>query len=256
MRAHSWRLGVMAASLAACGTEAPAPAPAPEYLYLWTASADTTAPDFLAVLDVTPDSAGYGRLVTTVPVEGRGNVPHHSEHQLAADRQLFVNGFDTGRTWVFDLTAPAAPRVAAEFGDVHPYAHPHSYVRLPSGNVLATFQMQHGTDGVQPGGLVELTPAGEVVRTSSAVSPATHPGVRVYSAGVVPALDRIVTTSTSMTDDSPGARQVQVWRLSDLGLLHTFDLPAGPRGDEDDLHRPGVHHCHAALAVRHRGRSR
>jgi hypothetical protein len=27
---------------------------------------------------------------------------------------------------------------------------------------------------------------------------------------------------------------VQVWRLSDLALLHTFALPAGPRGDEAD----------------------
>src|SRR5690606_16210905 len=35
----------------------PAPEPPPaEYLHVWTASADSTQPDFLAVLDVTEDS--------------------------------------------------------------------------------------------------------------------------------------------------------------------------------------------------------
>ncbi|MDH5316417.1 MAG: selenium-binding family protein, partial [Gemmatimonadota bacterium] len=70
--------------------EAPA---ASDYLYLWTASADSTQPDFLAVLDVRPDSGRYGSLVTTLPVPGLKNGPHHTEHELPADRQLFANGF-------------------------------------------------------------------------------------------------------------------------------------------------------------------
>ena len=66
------------------------------YLYLWTASADTTKRDFLAVLDADPTSARYGRLVTTVPVPGHNNGPHHSEHEMPADGRLFVNGFGSG----------------------------------------------------------------------------------------------------------------------------------------------------------------
>ena len=40
---------------AACSSRVPdaSGTPAAEYLYLWTASADSTQPDFLAVLDVT-----------------------------------------------------------------------------------------------------------------------------------------------------------------------------------------------------------
>ena len=67
-------------ALLACGARPAPQAATAEYLYLWTASADSTQPDFLAVLDVTEDSARYGRLVTTLPVPGRGNVPHHTEH--------------------------------------------------------------------------------------------------------------------------------------------------------------------------------
>lgn len=222
-------------ALLACG-RADRPAAAPEtpreYLYLWTGAADSTEADFLAVLDITDDSLGNGRVVSTTPVPGRANGPHHTEHEMPADRRLFANGFRSGQSFVFDLTDPERPRIDAQFGDVDGYAHPHSFLRLPNGNVLGTFQMRHDSAGMIPGGLVELTPSGERVRSASADAPGLDPATRVYSAGVVPALDRVVTTTTDMDADSEASRQLQLWRLSDLTLLHTFALPDGPRGDE------------------------
>lgn len=218
------------ATLVACAPRADNTPAARDYLYLWTASADTTQPDFLAVLDVTANSGRYGRLVTTLPVPGVMNVPHHTEHELPADRQLFANGFGSGRTFVFDLTTPATPRIAAEFGDVDGYAHPHSFLRLGNGNVLATFQMTHAGGRMRTGGLVELTPTGVRVRSSSADTPGADSGLRVYSAGIVPALDRIVTTSTDMEKDFfEPSRTLQLWKLSDLTLLTSITLP-GPNG--------------------------
>jgi hypothetical protein len=58
--------------LQACAGQPEAPA---QYLYLWTASQDSSQPDFLAVLDVTERDGRYGRLVTTILVPGQGNVP-------------------------------------------------------------------------------------------------------------------------------------------------------------------------------------
>jgi hypothetical protein len=223
-------------ALVAC---APAPADRPsadaDYLYLWTASADSTQSDFLAVLDVSQDSTRYGRLVTTLPVPGLRNMPHHTEHEMPADGQLFANGFDSGDTFVFDLSEPTRPRIAARFGEVDGFSHPHSYLRLPGGHVLATFQMRHDTAGMAPGGLVELTAEGRPVRSRSANAPGLDPATRVYSAGVVPSLDRIVTTTTDMDGSSPASRQLQIWRLSDLELLHTITLPDGPEGGESML---------------------
>ncbi len=223
-----------ALALAACGVPSEA-GPAAEYLYLWTASSDSTEPDFLAVLDVTEDSARYGRLVTTLPVPGRGNLPHHTEHEMPADRQLFANGFDAGQTFIFDLADPPRPRLAGQFGDVEGYSHPHSFLRLPGGHVLATFQMRHEHAGMTPGGIVELTSAGRPIRSRSAHTPGLDPATRVYSAGIVPALDRIVTTTTDMDADTPASRQIQIWRLSDLEPLHTITLPNGAAGDESNL---------------------
>lgn len=202
-----------------------------DFLYVWTASADTTQPDFLAVFDVRPTSDSYGRLMTTVPVPGRINEPHHTEHEMPADARLFANGFRSGQTFIFDMSEPAHPRLDGQFGDVAGMMHPHSFLRLPNGNVLATFQMQHDSLGVAPGGLAELTNRGVLVRHASANSSGVDRRIRPYSAVIIPKLDRIVATTTDMVGDAE-IPSIQLWRLSDLQLLKTFDLPQGPRGDE------------------------
>ena len=105
-----------------------------EYLYLWTASADSSGPDFLAVYDIrdTPKAARYGTLVTTVAVPGRGNGPHHTEHDMPSDGRLFANGFRSGQSFVFDLSNPKAPRVAAQFWRIPArHASPNSSATWP-----------------------------------------------------------------------------------------------------------------------------
>jgi len=233
MRFRHAILGVLVLSACSSGSPARGKAQA-QYLYLWTASEDVTEADFLAVLDVTEAGSRYGRLLATLPVPGRGNRPHHTEHEMPADGRLFANGFGSGQSFVFDLTRPTQPRIANQFGDVDGYSHPHSFLRLPNGNVLATFQMRHETAGMTAGGLVELTTTGAPVRSSSANYAGADPLLRVYSGALVPALDRIVTTSTDMNKDNDGvaSRNLQVWRLSDLSLLRTFPLPDGAAGGE------------------------
>jgi hypothetical protein len=221
--------------LSACSPRSSGPSGAlAQYLYLWTASDDATQPDFLAVLDVTEAGSRYGRLVATLTVPGRGNRPHHTEHEMPADGRLFANGFGSGQSFVFDLTSPLQPRIASQFGDIDGYWHPHSFLRLPNGNVLATFQMRHEAAGMTAGGLVELTTAGARVRSSSANYAGADPLLRVYSGAIVPSYDRVVTTTTDMDKNNRGvaSRNLQIWRLSDLSLLRTFPLPDGAAGGE------------------------
>ena len=209
-----------------------AASPAADYLYLWVASVDTTAPDFLATINVTAGDSRYGQVVATLPVPGRRNAPHHTEHQLAPDRQLFANGFGAGRTFIFDLRQPDSARIVGDFSDLAGYMHPHSFISMPNGNRLGTFQMRHEGAAMTPGGLVEIAPDGRVVRSSAPQPGTIDPATRVYSGAVVESLDRIVTTTTDMDGDAPASRQVQIWRLSDLALLHTIVLPDGPIGGE------------------------
>ena len=57
---------------------------------------------------------------------------------------MFANDHLAGRTFVFDVRDSLHPKVAASFTDMAGYVHPHSYLRLPNGHVLASFQhMRH-----------------------------------------------------------------------------------------------------------------
>jgi hypothetical protein len=197
------------------------------HLFVWAWDVDHASGDFLAVVDVDRRSATYGQVITTLPtLAGRG--AHHIEYEMSTS-QLFANSFGTGHTYVFDLSDPVHPRLFSEFGDAGPYTHPHSFARTLSGTVLATYQglaADHGATG----GLVELDDRGEMLRATSAADP-LDPDIRPYSLAVIPQLDRVVTTTADMHGERVG-RSVQVWRLSDLALLHTVLLPPGPRGDE------------------------
>jgi hypothetical protein len=147
---------------------------------------------------------------------------------------LLANAFASGRSVLFDLREPLRPRLLSSFGELDGYMHPHTYVRLPNGHVLATFQYRggHGPKA-EGGGLVEVTPRGELIRSSSAMDPAAAEHlIRPYSLVVLTALDRVVTTNTAMHEEDGDGRTVQVWRLSDLKLLRTVPLPSHPGGAE------------------------
>lgn len=59
-----------AGTLCAQGAVATAPS---DYLYLWSGSADSTQPDFLAVIDARAGTKDYGRLLTTLPRSARSS---------------------------------------------------------------------------------------------------------------------------------------------------------------------------------------
>jgi hypothetical protein len=212
-------------------TGPPPQAAGSRFLFVWAGDADGRDSDFLATIDVDARSATYATVVATLPVGATGTRPHHTEYEMPATGGLWANGFDSGRTFRFDLRDPTRPRLVGSFGDVGPFSHPHSYARLPNGNLLVTFQRRAGGGPSGTGGLVEFDADGRVVRHADAAVPAIDSGVRPYSVAVVPALDRVVTTATDMYLEAR-SRAVQVWRLSDLTLLRTTLLPPGPRGDE------------------------
>ena len=236
LRAYSLALACLIAACAPTPHAQVTPVAPSDHLYLWTAPLDSTAPDFLAVLDVTEhgDTARYGSLVTTLPVPVGPHITHHTEAEMPADRQLFANDFMSGETSIFDLTDPVNPRLAAQFGDRGALSHPHSFVRLANGNVLATFQTQQDSLGTAPGGLAELTPRGELVRSGSSDVPGVDRRVRPYSPLVLPWLGQVIVTTTDMVSDD-STDLLQFWRLSDLSLQRTIRLPPGPRGDEGFL---------------------
>lgn len=204
------------------------------YLFAWTGDAAGKGNDFLAVINADPASPSYGHLVTTVVTDQQTMYAHHTEYTMPASAMLFANDHDAGRTFIFDVRDPLHPKVATSFTDMAGYMHPHSFLRLPNGHVLATFQHQHAHHGESAGqmgtsgGLVEIDDQGKVIRASSNADPAfSDTLLSPYGLVVLPDLDRVVSTNSSMHDDDIfRGVTYQLWRLSDLKLLKTayFDV--------------------------------
>jgi hypothetical protein len=216
------------------------------YLFAWVGAEKTGAKktgaeksaaepgnDFLAVIDADPASPSYGHLVTTLATDQKTQMVHHTEYIMPVSGMLFANDHTAGRTFIFDLRDPLHPKVATSFTDVAGYMHPHSYLRLPNGHILATFQHSHDSMSPEPlgktGGLVEIDDSGRVIRSSSSADPAFSGALLTpYSLVVLPEIDRVVSTNSSMHfEDIFRGLTYQVWRLSDLKLLKTAYLDEG-----------------------------
>jgi hypothetical protein len=176
------------------------------YLLVWAGDRDKKGNDFLAVIGADPSSPSYGHLLTTVATDQQTVRVHHTEYTMPANGMLFANDHDAGRTFIFDVRNPLQPKIVTSFWDMAGYMHPHSYVRLPNGHVLVTFQHQHdgsaAAGGGKTGGLVEIDDSGKVVRSASNADPAFPSALLMpYGLVVLPAVDRIVSTNSSMHDD-------------------------------------------------------
>lgn len=226
------RLLALVAILSACaagGSDRAATHPA-RYLYVWAGPEPHHAGmDFVAVIDVDSSSASYGHVLAATPA-GSGMMPHHAEYILPAGRPFFANDFMTGRTVLIDPSTPTTPRLAGTVDSTPGFRQLHTLVRLNDTLVVATLQFGDSSVPGNPGGLAEFTAAGRLLRTASSAD-SSFPGARIRTYGLVlaPAIDRALSTSSPM-DSETTANVIQLWRLSDLTLLHTTAMP-GIAGD-------------------------
>jgi hypothetical protein len=220
------------------------------YLFVWAGDSDGKDSDFLAVIDARPEASTYGEIVASLPVGATGTFPHHTEYEFPLNSQLFANGWGAGQTFIVDLADPRKPKLVRQFKDLAEYGFPHSYARLPNGNVLATFQVKKA--GYEPpGALVEFDAEGKLIRTASSdITGADKKQLWPYSLLVLPEKKLVVTTNTEMglpkwamekghggsheTHTLSDTNMIQVWRLPELRLWSTFMLPS-PRGGKSNL---------------------
>jgi hypothetical protein len=199
--------------------------------------------DFFAMIDVMPGSPTAGQTVATLPIGMKASMPHHMEYWTPARGSLlFANAHHHEANLLIDASDPLRPIIARQLQPPTPLRYPHDFARLTNGNLLVGFLRSEGPSPVPEdklvpgghGGLAEYTAGGELLRTASGAVGGLKQPVRVYA--IVPMLDidRMVTTSAPMMEDH-SADVVQVWRYSDLKLLHTIQVPPGKRADGSPL---------------------
>ncbi len=216
------------------------------YVFVFAGDKDEKHEDFFAVIDVRPDSATVGRTVATLPIGMKASMPHHMEYWTPPrGNLLFANAHHHEANLLIDTSEPLKPRIARRLSPPAPLRYPHDFVRLPNGNLLVGFLRSDGPSPVPEeklvpgghGGIAEYTGGGELLRIASGAANGLEQPVRVYAMVPMLDIDRIVTTSAPMMEDY-SADVVQVWRYSDLKLLHTIKVPPGKRADGSPL--PGA----------------
>jgi hypothetical protein len=206
------------------------------YLYVWAGTgADTTRGiDMMTVIDADPMSSTYGAVRAALTVDSAGSMPHHTEFTAPRDGMLAANDYAGDKSYLVDFRTPEKPRLAGRLDRVPGGRQLHSFERLDNGHLLATVQFSTGSEAGHPGALAEFDEHGKLLRTGwSHDSSFPSARIRTYALAVVKSADRIVTTSSPM-DNETTADVVQVWRLSDLALLKTLEVPAV---DGDSAHR-------------------
>ena len=111
-----------------------------EFLYVWTLGVEGLGDgaDKLVTVDVKPGSPNYGKIISSVSVDGR-NEAHHGGF-TDDRRQLWLAGLESSRIFIFDVhTDPAKPKMVKTITDFAEKsggaAGPHGAYALP-GRVL------------------------------------------------------------------------------------------------------------------------
>jgi hypothetical protein len=154
-------------------------------LYVWAGDLDKrpSDTDFLAVVDSDPDSPSYGEILATEAVGVVGTNPHHTEPVVPTGGVLLANGYNAGRTFLFDLSAPDKPNLVGELAPVPEYEFPHSFLRLDEGELIATMQYGDGSIPGNPGGLARFDSEANLISITSAADPAFE-GEQIRSCSV------------------------------------------------------------------------
>jgi methanethiol oxidase len=162
-----------------------------KFLYLFCVDADAKDNDFVAVIDVHPDSATFGTITYTLDLGSKGNETHHWGYTDDRTR-IWAGGLLSSRIWILDVaTDPARPRIERVLEDVPRMtglSGPHTYYALP-GRMLLSFL--GSADGRLPAGLAEFTNDGTFIRRIDHPDEAPYG----YDVAVKPALNRMVTSS-------------------------------------------------------------
>jgi selenium-binding protein 1 len=160
-------------------------------LYVFCVDADARDHDFLAVIDVQPESKDYGKITYQLDLGSAGNETHH--FGFTDDRtHIWGCSLFSSRVFVINVADdPARPRLVKVLDDVSDktgLTGPHSPYALP-GRMLLSFLS--GKDGGLPAGLAEFTNEGQLVRTIPLPADAPYG----YDVAIKPDLNRMATSS-------------------------------------------------------------
>jgi selenium-binding protein 1 len=162
-----------------------------KFLYVFCVDADARDHDFLAVIDVQPESKSYGKVAFQLDLGSSGNETHHFGF---TDDRTHIWGCSLFSSRIFMINVaddPSRPRLVKVLEDVPArsgLSGPHSPYALP-GRMLLSFL--GGKDGGLPAGLAEFTNDGEFIQAHPLPKDAPYG----YDVAIKPDVNRMATSS-------------------------------------------------------------
>jgi len=226
-----------------------------DFVHIWTLGAEGIGDeqDKLVTVDVNPNSAKYGKVVSSLSVGGR-NEAHHMGFTFDR-RYLWSATLDTSKIFIFDIhTNPARPKLIRTITDFIAKSGgvvgPHTV--MPVNDRMIITGLSNNRDHGGRSAMVEYTDDGKYVATYWIPTDDNLQGAQKtgkYADGYnydVRALSRLDTMFTSsftgwsnymmdfgkMLKDEQAMKRFgntfMVWRLSDRRPLKIFDIPGAP----------------------------
>lgn len=205
-----------------------------KWLYVYCVDADGKDNDFLAVIDVQPESKTYGTITYRLDLGSSGNETHHFGF---TDDRTHIWGCSLFSSRIFIINVaddPAKPRLVKTLEDVPAQTGltgPHSPYALP-GRMLLSFLS--GKDGGLPAGLAEFTNEGRYIRTLPLPKEAPYG----YDVAIKPERNRMVTSSFTplrnykkpfaQMDLKDFGKELLVWDFRERKVLATLTTAGAP----------------------------
>jgi selenium-binding protein 1 len=204
-----------------------------KYLYVFCVDAEAKHNDFLAVLDVEPESSKYGQILYQMDLGSSGNETHHFGY---TDDRTHIWGCSLFSNRIFIINVsdnPAKPKLIKTFDSAEKtgFTGPHSPYALP-GRMLISFL--GGKDGGLPAGLAEYENDGGFIRTLPLPKEAPYG----YDVAINPDKNRMVTSSFTPPENyrKPLAKmdlkhfgdKLVMWDFRERKPLQTLTTGASP----------------------------
>jgi selenium-binding protein 1 len=216
-------------------------------LYVFCVDADARDNDFLAVIDVQPESKTYGTIIHQLDLGSSGNETHHFGF---TDDRTHIWGCSLLSSKIFIINVaddPKKPKLVKVLDDVPEKAGlsgPHSPYAIP-GRMLVSFLA--GKDGGLPAGLAEFTNEGKYIRTLPMPEDAPYG----YDVAIKPDRNRMVTSSFTplrnykkpfaKMDLKDFGKDLLIWDFRERKVLQKLTTGAAPLECRWSLKEKGNH---------------
>jgi selenium-binding protein 1 len=215
-----------------------------DYVYVWTLGVEGLGDgsDKVVTIDANPASPGYGKVLDSLSVGGRGEAHHMG---FTEDRRyLWAGGLDDSKIYIFDVYSdPARPKLVRTLSDLPQrtgLVGPHTFYAMP-GRMLVQF-LSNSNDHGGVTGIAMFTNGGDLVQTYAMPRGNGGDGYG-YDIAINPKKNAMLTSSFSgwnnymmdfgkMLQDKEAMQRfgqtMVLWDLKSMQPKKIFNVPGSP----------------------------